>query len=260
MKRRIVSWGSLGILVAWLVISGTTRAEDAKSAPSESKETSSSTQVAAATPAVPATEATVPSSTATPAPPPAAPEAASVPPVSSAMETVLIDDELPADATADGSWAWDTSKAASGTKSHGHPAAKGMQQHQVAFANPVPIPRNGEIVTSVWLDPASPPRGVMIKFKLENGDETGVYWEGEEEVFNPGEDEEIWYYGLLPEFGTWTPLAIAAEDLGIEDTKIKSITFATYDGHVLWDRTVVRQAAATPQLPPGPEPVTEPNP
>ena len=242
MKRRIVLWGSVGILGGWLVISGAVRAEDANSASAESKE---------ASPA--------PTSTATPAPP-ATSEVTPTAPAPTPTETVLIDDELPADATADGSWTWDTSKAASGTKSHGHPAAKGMQQHQVTFANPVPIPRNGEIVTSVWLDPANPPRGVMIKFKLENGDETGVYWEGEEEVFNPGEDEEIWYYGLLPEFGTWTPLAIAAEDLGIEDTKIKSITFTTYDGQVLWDRTVVRQAAAAPQLPPTPELVTEPNP
>ena len=170
----------------------------------------------------------------------------------------MIDDDLPADAKAEGTWAWDSAKAASGTKSHGHPSAKGMQQHKVVFTNPVPIPRNGEIVTSVWLDPADAPRGIMVKFALETGDETGVYWEGEEEVFNPGEDEEIWYYGLLPEFGVWTPLAVAAEDLGIEEAKLKAITFVTYDGKVLWDRTVIHQAPPVPQMPPAAVDVTAP--
>lgn len=163
-------------------------------------------------------------------------------------ETVLLDDELPTGWSATGTWVWDV-QAASGTKSHGHAAGgTGTQQHGATFTNPVFVPRNAEIVTSVWLDPANPPKGIMIKLKLENGDETGVYWEGEEEVFNPGEDEEIWYYGLLPEYGAWTPLSIVAEDLGIEDAKLTGITFATYGGRVLWDKTVVRQAEPLPDL------------
>lgn len=165
-------------------------------------------------------------------------------------ETVLLDDEVPAGGTTAGSWEWETAQVAHGAKAHGHPAAKGQQQHSVTLADAVTIPRNAEIVTSVWLDPANPPRGVMIKFTLEPGEETGVYWEGEEEVFNPGENEEVWYYGLLPEYGVWTPLSVLAEDLGIEEAKLKGITFVTFDGRVLWDQTLVRQAAPAPELPP----------
>lgn len=167
-----------------------------------------------------------------------------------AAETVVLDEELPAGATTTGTWTWEA-QAASGAKSHGHPSAKGQQSHGVTLATPVVVPRNGELVTSVWLDPADPPRGLMLKFTLENGEETGVYWEGEEEVFNPGEEEEVWYYGLLPEYGTWTPLSVVAEDLGIEDAKVKGIAFITYDGRVLWDRTIVRQAPALPEVPAG---------
>lgn len=164
-------------------------------------------------------------------------------------EVVVLDDEAPAGATTTGAWLWESS-AASGTKSHGHAAADGVQQHAVTFETPLAVPKNGEIVTSAWLDPANPPKGMMIKFTLASGDEAGVYWEGEEEVFNPGEDEEIWYYGLLPEFGVWTPLAVAAEDLGIEDASIKTITFVTHGGRALWDRTVMREITETP-LPAG---------
>lgn len=177
----------------------------------------------------------------TPSAPPA--EAIPAPAAPVKMEDViLLDEELPAGATTAGAWVWET-QAASGAKSHSHPAAAGLQQHAVTFEAPITVPAQGEVVTSVWLDPANPPKGVMIKFTLATGEETGVYWEGEEEVFNPGEDEEIWYYGLLPEFGAWTPLAVAAEDLGIEASSVKGITFVTHGGRVLWDRTVVREMA-----------------
>jgi len=144
----------------------------------------------------------------------------------------------------EGTWLWEMAQVASGAKSHGHAAAKGMQQHGVTFSDAILVPRASEVVTSVWLDPSNPPRGILLKITTESGEETGVYWEGEEEVFNPGEEEEIWYYGFLPEYGVWTPLAVAAEDLGLEDARIKGIAFATYDGRALWDRTIIRQAAA----------------
>lgn len=191
---------------------------------------------------------------------PAAPEApaTATTPAAPPAERVVIGDNLPAGATTAGTWEWDTAQVAHGSRSHGHPAAKGLQQHSVTFAEPILVPRNAEIVTSVWLDPANPPRGIMIKFALEHGEETGVYWEGEEEVFNPGENEEVWYYGLLPEYSKWTPLSVVAEDLGIEDTKLKGITFVTFDGRVLWDQTMIRQAAPTPEPPPVDEDVVAP--
>ncbi len=189
------------------------------------------TAPASAEEAVVSTEPTPPAAV---VPAPAAP--------AKAEDVIVLDEELPAGATTTGAWVWEA-PAASGAKSHSHPAAAGLQQHAVVFAAPIIVPAQGEVVTSVWLDPANPPKGVMLKFTLATGEETGVYWEGEEEVFNPGEDEEVWYYGLLPEFGAWTPLAVAAEDLGIEASSVKGITFVTHGGRVLWDRTVVREMA-----------------
>ena len=80
-----------------------------------------------------------------------------------------------------------------------------------------------------------------MRFKLPGDEEVGVYWEGEQEVFAPGEYEEMWYYGLLPELGKWTQLEILAEDLGLEGKEIAGIRFMTYGGRVLWDRTILTE-------------------
>ena len=168
------------------------------------------------------------------------------------QEKVLLDDELPAGAKAEGNWVWDTTTVESGTKSHGHPSAAGLQSHTLTL-EPLTLATNGMLTQQVWLDPKDPPKGIMLKFKLNSGDEVGVYWEGEEEVFNPGDQEEVWYYGLLPELGKWTTLEVLAEDLGVEDEKITSISFITFNGRALWDKTVLTQAPASQELESFPE-------
>ena len=177
-------------------------------------------------------------------PPPAAPVSAPAEKAAAPVEeTVLLDDSVPPGAKSEGNWVWDTTTAASGKKSHGHPSAKGLQSHGYT-ADPISFPANGMLTQQVWLDPADPPKGIMLKFKLATGDEVGVYWEGEEEVFNPGEEEEVWYYGLLPELGKWNSLEVLVEDLGLEAEKVVGISFMTFDGRALWDKTVLTQAPA----------------
>lgn len=168
---------------------------------------------------------------------PAAPEAATDAPAFP-QETIWLDDTLPAGAQTSGTWVWETVNE---VKAHGHPSAKGSQSHGFK-ADAVMLPTNGMVTQTVWLDPKDPPRGIMIKFLLATGEEVGVYWEGEEEVFNPGENEETWYYGLLPELGKWNTLEVLAEDLGLEEEKVVGLSFATIDGHALWDKTVLTQA------------------
>ena len=162
--------------------------------------------------------------------PPAAPE-----------ETVWVDDALPADAKTEGDWVWDSSTVSSGAKSHGHAPAKGIQSHGFT-ADPIRLSSNSLVTQQVWCDPKDPPKGIMLKFKLETGEEVGVYWEGEEEVFAPKEDEEVWYYGILPELGKWSTLEVLAEDLGLEEEKVIGLKFVTFDGRVLWDKTTIRKA------------------
>ena len=171
-------------------------------------------------------------------------------------ETVWLDDVLPANAKSEGTWAWDLELFSSGTQSHGHPAENGLRSHGYTLEQAVAIPVNGMITQQVWLDPANPPRGISLQFRLATGDWVGVYWEGEEEVFKPSEAQELWYYGVLPELGKWIKLEILSEDLGLEDQGVTGLRFVTYDGRALWDRTALTEAPSIEQLQgPGETPV-----
>lgn len=175
------------------------------------------------------------------------PATPAVPLPAPAQERVILDDDLPATATTEGNWMWDAAVFSSGTKSHGHPSAKGVSSHG-ATLDPVAISAEDMLTQQVWLDPQDPPKGIMLKFKLVTGKEVGVYWEGEEEVFNPGEEEEIWYYGLLPELGQWTPLEVLAEDLGLEGEQVVGVSFITFDGRALWDKLAIVPAPPAEEL------------
>lgn len=157
-------------------------------------------------------------------------------------EIVLIDDYLPENSTMEGTWDWDAALKYSGEKSHTQPAAKEIAQHSYK-ANPIEVPKRCVIEQYVYLDPNEIPKGIMLKFSVENGPsggEVGVYWEGEEEVFIFNNDEPMLYYGVLPNAGKWEKLQVYAEDLGLEGVKLTGIIFITYGGKANWDLTKIR--------------------
>ncbi len=157
-------------------------------------------------------------------------------------ETLLLDDALPEGAAPDGAWIWDDSNFSAGKLSHGHPPGEGVQSHGATLPKPLPVTAQEMITQECWLDPANPPKGIALQFRLSSGDEVGVYWEGEEEVFKPQEGQELWYYGPLPELGQWAKLEILAEDMGLEEAQVTGIRFVTHGGRVLWDRTALTAA------------------
>ena len=157
-------------------------------------------------------------------------------------EILLLDDELPKGSTQEGTWVWEKGQPSDGKLFHSHPPAKGIRSHGYSLEELVPVTANSMIVQEVWLDPAAPPMGIALQLRLSTGDEVGVYWEGEEEVFKPKQGEELWYYGPMPELGQWAKLEILVEDLGLEEAQVTGIRFVTYDGRALWDRTLLTAA------------------
>lgn len=194
---------------------------------------------------VPAEPVKAPEPVPAPAPVAAAPVVPVVPaqpPTPPKPEKVWLDGKLPAEAQTEGEWIWASDPTAGPVFTHSHPAAKGIQNHRFTSAGSIEMPGNGMLVQQVWLDPQDPPQGIALRFRIDSGEEVGVYWEGEKEVFTPSEYEELWYYGTLPELGKWVSLEVLAEDLGLEDGRIAGITFSTFDGRVLWGKTTITEA------------------
>ncbi len=149
---------------------------------------------------------------------------------------VFIDDALPADATLEGLWAWDETIKTSGARSHTALSSVGEAMHGVAFA-PYEIPSSSGFVQDVYLVRDEMPQAIMMKFLLENGEEVGIYWEGETEVVRPQIDEKLWYKDTLPPPGAWAQLEFLAKDIGLEKKKITGIRFIAFSGKAYWDRT-----------------------
>ena|GEM_PF-2560346 len=157
-------------------------------------------------------------------------------------EILLIDDSLPENSVTKGIWNWDNVLKCSGERSHTEPANSGIAQHSYR-STPIKIPKGTVIEQYVYLDPNEIPKGIMLKFSVENGTnggEIGVYWEGEEEVFVYNNDEPMLYYGVLPNAGRWEKLEVYSEDLGLEGIKLSGISFITYGGKANWDLTKIR--------------------
>ncbi|MFH1778583.1 MAG: hypothetical protein ABH847_00925 [Candidatus Omnitrophota bacterium] len=160
----------------------------------------------------------------------------------SSDEIVLLDDFLSEGSTQEGTWNWDSALKYSGEKSHTEPAGKEIVQHSYK-SNSIEIPKNSVIEQYVYLDPNEIPKGIMLKFRVENDGketETGAYWEGEEEVFVYSNDEPMLYHGVLPNAGKWEKLEIYSEDLGLEGAKLTGISFIVYGGKANWDLTKIR--------------------
>lgn len=157
------------------------------------------------------------------------------------LEKVWIDDSVPEESQTGGFWIWDEKIKFSGKVSHTESARPGLHQHWFKSKDPIIISEGSIIIQHVYLDPQDTPKGIMLKFWLENGKEVGVYWESEEETFVIGLDEPVWYYGDLPKVGEWKALKIYAEDLLIEGKGLLGISFFNMNGKVYWDRTIIKQ-------------------
>lgn len=160
-------------------------------------------------------------------------------------ETVLIDDSLPEGATAEGNWVWDDTLKASGDKSHTEPLGTGLYGHSFKLVTPLKISEGANIIQDVYLDPQNPPKGIVLKFKLNTGEEVGVYWEGPEEAVTNiiGDEELLWYQDELPKAGEWVKLEIPASEAEIENEELVGISYLALDGKLNWDKTAIVEGA-----------------
>jgi mono/diheme cytochrome c family protein len=162
------------------------------------------------------------------------------------LETVWLDDEFPPGAAVKSSGqggqatAWLTGDAAAGVlagqRSLERTATGIGQDSYDSGAAEIVVRPDEEVFAHVWLDPANPPKSVMIQFNTGEwkhravwGDAGAIPWG---ELGKPSRH----HAGPLPEAGRWVRLAVPAKAMGLEPgMKIKGFALTQFDGHVRWD-------------------------
>ncbi|MEW6305433.1 MAG: glycoside hydrolase family 9 protein, partial [Verrucomicrobiota bacterium] len=167
-----------------------------------------------------------------------------------ATNLVWFDDALPEGAFGSGdggdSWNWVSENPApySGTRAHQSANASGIHSHGFSGATHTLTLNTGDIlVTYVYLDPANPPREIMLGWLDGESWEHRAYW-GENLIpygadGTPGKA----YLGALPPAGQWVRLEVPASQVGLEGKTLFGMSFVLYDGKATWDHV----ARARPQ-------------
>ena len=158
---------------------------------------------------------------------------------------------MPSGATVAGNnegWKWVSSNPApySGSLAHQSALVAGMHQHYFYNATTtLPVGVGDTLFAYVYLDPANPPREVMLQWN-DGTWEHRAYW-GE----NPipwGTDGTVSrrYMGALPAMGQWVRLEVPAAQVGLEGRTLNGMAFTLYDGRATWDAAGKASATAPP--------------
>ncbi len=159
-------------------------------------------------------------------------------------ETVWLDDDLPAGATAQSSpggptWFTGTEPGTvlSGARCLDR-TASGIGQDVFMPAGEIHAgPSGGEVFAHVWIDPAAPPRAVMIQLHTDGWEHRAVWGEGGVIPWGAVGQASQLVLGPLPEAGKWVRVAFKPESIGVPPgTKIGGFALTQFDGHVRWDK------------------------
>lgn len=154
-------------------------------------------------------------------------------------EVIWIDDEPPAGAQITSSWKWitrDDGPVHRGERAHTQrSASETNQQHYVLEArDTLRIGFDDTLFTYVYLDPADPPREVMVQWN--DGEwEHRAYWGANEIPFGMDGTTSRHRAGDLPKAGEWVRLEVRADLVGLGARPIVGMSFDQAGGTVYWD-------------------------
>ena len=159
-------------------------------------------------------------------------------------ESVWLDDDLPAGAAAQSSpggptWFAGTEPGSvlSGARCLDR-TASGIGQDVFMPAGEIHAgPSGGEVFAHVWIDPAAPPRAVMIQLHTDGWEHRAVWGEGGVIPWGAVGQASQMVLGPLPEAGKWVRVAFKPESIGVPPgTKLGGFALTQFDGHVRWDK------------------------
>jgi hypothetical protein len=171
------------------------------------------------------------------APPPPPPP----PPPPSGTTVVWFEDAFPqgvSTGATGGAWTWmaNTPAPHTGTKALYSTLAAGRHEQFFNFAwTPLALGTGDKFYIDVYLDPASPPRELVISF-CSNNWEHRAYW-GENLLRYAADGTPAQRrIGALPATGQWVRLEVPASAVGLEGQAVVGLSLTLYDGRATFDQ------------------------
>lgn len=153
---------------------------------------------------------------------------------------VWVEDAVPVGATLAGAgerWRWVSSNPApySGVRAHQSASRTGMHQHDFYGATAtLTIGVGDTLYAYVFLDPADPPRQVMLQWN-DGTWEHRAYWGANLIGWGTDGTASRRYMGALPASGRWIRLSVPAAQVGLEGRIVNGMAYTLYGGRATWD-------------------------
>ncbi len=164
------------------------------------------------------------------------------PPAPREEEVVWLDDDVPAGFKAQGSPAFvgAGNPVFAGQKALRRQADELVQD--VFESNPpaLTIPRNAKLFAYVYLDPANPPKEIMLQFNVGDWEHRAAW--GDVDAISWGEKGKPSraHLGALPKAGEWVRLEFDAEKVGLKaGDLLRGLAYTQFGGTVFWDKAGV---------------------
>ncbi len=156
-------------------------------------------------------------------------------------EVTWFDDALPEGATpmaSGGEWEWTRASSAAPTGKRTHRfqrAGGGLSEHWFTDARAVLAVEGGDTLFAwVLLDPAQPPREIMLMWHDRLGWEHRAYWGANTITYGRDNSTGRFHAGGLPPVGSWVKLVVPAAAVGLEGVEVDGMGFAHVDGRATW--------------------------
>lgn len=173
-------------------------------------------------------------------------------------ETVWVDDDFPAGAkpqVAGDPVKWitaDEGPVFSGKRALKRTGKGMVQDFYSGGAAPLEVPPDGKFFAYVYLDPADPPKAVMLQYHKGDWLHRAVWGDYDAIQFGKANSTERVNMGALPNTGLWTRLEVDADKLGLKPGDlITGLAYTQFDGTVYWDK-----AGVTGRIDPAASPAT----
>jgi len=140
----------------------------------------------------------------------------------------------------------------SGNRALKHSDTGLVQDYYTGGAAPLEVPAAGEFFANVFLDPADPPKAIMLQFHKDGWMHRAVWGDYDVIQFGkPGTTEKV-NMGPVPDAGKWTRLEVDAVKIGLKPGDLLTgLAYTTFGGTVYWDKAGVtgrKDPAADPTL------------